>query len=135
MLRDAYELGRLDEGEFEDRLEALHEARTYRDLATLVADVPHELPFLEPVVAPHRDLPSVAGPEAESRLARRGPGRVLRTVLIAYVVALVLSGAGAGVWMVGPLLVMVALVVAAIRLLSWAVREVRDEGDHAARSR
>jgi len=101
VLRSAFQEGRLDPMEFEERLEHLHVARTYRDLGALVTDVPHALPFLPPVTAPGT-LPVAA--EAPVRVQRRHRTHVLRTVLLVYAAVLFI---GTAPWMVRPMLLMV----------------------------
>lgn len=105
VLRSAFQDGRLDPTEFEERLERLHVARTYRDLGTLVTDVPHSLPFLPPVTAPGA-LPVVQEVPADVQRRRRLP--VLRTLLLVYLAVLVI---GTAPWMMRPVLLMVVAFV------------------------
>ena len=43
-LREAYAEGRLEPDEFNDRLDQAHAAKTFADLRTLTADLPHDPP-------------------------------------------------------------------------------------------
>lgn len=116
VLRRAYEDGRLDGVEFAERLEALHAAKTYADLEPLVRDVPHSLPFLDPVIAPGDKVEQQRGARVPaSRAPRRGPGAVLRTVLIVYLIVLVIS---ATPWFLRPMMLLVAVVTGGVLLLA-----------------
>ena len=77
-LRDSFAEGRLDDGEFDERMRAALVARTHQDLDTLLADLP-----AEPV--------STAAPSARTAAARR-PGR--------FAIALKSSVRRAGRWRV-----------------------------------
>ncbi|MBY8878061.1 DUF1707 and DUF4190 domain-containing protein [Actinacidiphila acidipaludis] len=54
VLKDAFAEGRLTQGEYEERIERLYRARTYRELDVLVSDVPRPMPFRPPVTGSSR---------------------------------------------------------------------------------
>jgi len=105
LLSKHYEDGRLDQAEFNQRLDQAMKARTYKDLSGLFADLP---PAGEPE-GPH-------GPDAPSRLRL---GRSNHRILFLVLVAVVAAVAGhALVWAVTPwfwIAVACVIIVVAIR--------------------
>ena len=94
-----YTEGRLDQEEFDQRLNQAMAAKTYRDLAGLLQDLPQA------------DAPVV--PAAPVRRRRgTGLGKLILIVLIAIVLV---SAAHAGTWMLGPVL-WIALICAIVVL-------------------
>ena len=94
-----YTEGRLDQEEFDQRLNQAMAAKTYRDLAGLLQDLPQA------------DAPVV--PAAPVRRRRRtGLGKLILIVLIAIVLV---SAAHAVTWMLGPVL-WIALICAIVVL-------------------
>ncbi|MGW2774646.1 DUF1707 SHOCT-like domain-containing protein [Streptomyces olivaceoviridis] len=69
ILRDALAEGRLDMGEFDERLEAAYKARTYGELAPLIRDLP-----VPGAVAPALAVSFVKSPVAEGGWAGRITG-------------------------------------------------------------
>ena len=51
-LREAFAEGRITQSELEDRLDQVHAARTYGELAPITADLPASAPALPPSQAP-----------------------------------------------------------------------------------
>jgi hypothetical protein len=78
LLRTAYDDGRLTVVELEERLERVHEARTYRDLEALVVDLPYDHSFLRAYV----ELP--AQPRVEELTPNPAGVRVLRVVALVF---------------------------------------------------
>lgn len=84
-----YTEGRLDQEEFDQRLNQAMAAKTYRDLAGLLQDLPQG------------DLPVVPAAPVRPRRRRTGLGKLILIVLIAIVLV---SAAHAVTWMLGPVL-------------------------------
>ena len=89
-LKDALNEGRLDIGEYDERLQKTYAAKTYADLDALLADLPSTVPHQQSQVAPYRQAagpPQPVAPEQQRSnhpLAWIGPygGVVLVCVLI-----------------------------------------------------
>jgi hypothetical protein len=82
VLKAAFAEGRLDQGELSDRLGRAHAARTYDDLAVLVADLPigpfgtlpqAPLPMPPPMARPRMAPPPIAPPLLPPVLPAAGP--------------------------------------------------------------
>jgi hypothetical protein len=91
-LREHYALGRLDQGELEERINDALSAKTFGDLRQVMIDLP------EPAPAPARAAPDywpMAGPAPHrvSQYRRRGP-RLFPLLMIGFVVAFLASGGG-----------------------------------------
>jgi len=103
-LREHYAQGRLTADELDERLTAAFNAKTYGDLRTVMADLPEPETVGAPGAANPTEAPWGAAPGgwpsppwyAGGRpvvFYRRGP-RILPLVLIAFIVAIALHGAG-----------------------------------------
>jgi hypothetical protein len=82
LLRTAYDDGRLTVVELEERLERVHEARTYRDLEALVVDLPYDHSFLRAYVGLPDQRP--AQPRVEEVTPNPAGVRVLRVVALVF---------------------------------------------------
>jgi hypothetical protein len=89
LLRTAYDDGRLTVVELEERLERVHEARTYRDLEALVVDLPYDHSFLRAYVGLPDQRP--AQPRVEEVTPNPAGVRVLRVVALVFMGLLGLS--------------------------------------------
>jgi hypothetical protein len=108
-LREALDQGRLDLGEYDDRLKLAYAARTYGELDTLLHDLPAVVPAERARVA--TTPPGQSGPATVPGQRRRIPGWLLATwgswlttSLICLVVWLATSPGGYPwpVWVAGP---------------------------------
>jgi Domain of unknown function (DUF1707) len=93
-----FSAGRLDEQEFNDRLDRVMGATTYRNLSGVLHDLPG-------AVLPRPVRPQLPAPSPRPRRPRpRGGHGVLRVVLIALLVLFVAASARAVAWVFAPVL-------------------------------
>lgn len=52
VLKDAFTEGRLHQGEYEERIGRVYQARTYRELDVLTGDIPRPMPMVPPTFRP-----------------------------------------------------------------------------------
>jgi hypothetical protein len=89
LLRTAYNDGRLTLVEFEDRLERVHESRTYRDLEAILVDLPYDHSFLRAYAGLPDQRP--AQPRVEELAPNPTGVRALRVVAMVFVTLLGLA--------------------------------------------
>jgi hypothetical protein len=103
-----YSEGRLDEGEFSQRLDHVMAATTYRDLTGVLQD----LPPLWPVPRSDR-RPRPASGSDRVRRPSRVPGAGLKLALLAFLLILVVSVSHIAYWALAPF-VWICLIVALV---------------------
>jgi uncharacterized protein DUF1707 len=104
-----YSEGRLDEGEFTQRLDQVMAATTYRDLSGVLQDLPPMRP------APRSDRHAGRADRADradrARNSRHAPGAGLKLALLAFLVILVIGVSHIVIWALAPV-VWICLIVA-----------------------
>jgi hypothetical protein len=104
-----YSEGRLDEGEFSQRLDHVMTATTYRDLSGVLQD----LPPLWPVPRSDRRARRADRSESSDRARRpsRAPGAGLKLALLIFLLILVVAVSHIAYWAIAPF-VWICLIVA-----------------------
>lgn len=92
-LKQALDQGRLDLGEYDERVQRAYSAKTYGDLEGLLADLPGTVPVEKAQVEPHR---SAKSPEPQHRGRSGLPG--ILGVFVVCVVIWAMSSLGSGEW-------------------------------------
>ena len=86
VLRAAFTEGRLDQDELDDRVGRAYAARTYRDLWTLVADLPAG-PLPCPVGLPYQQAGPAVPPSAEPDTSWHSAAALVITALVIFTLA------------------------------------------------
>jgi hypothetical protein len=133
-LREHYAAGRLSLDEFQDRLDAIYRAQTARELGMVTDSLPHEGVVIPPG-APWNSSPGgypINVAEVRAPMARAGRRIMLAfgvvtagslLVLTVLITAFMVHGGLLGV-MVGALLAILAVGVAAVGALAWLARRL-----------
>jgi hypothetical protein len=133
-LREHYAAGRLTLDEFQDRLDAVFRAQTVRELGMVTDSLPHA-PLVTPTGAPRGGFPG--GYPLDVAAMRAAMARAGRRIMLAFgvvtagsllvltllITAFMVHGGLLGV-VVGALLAMLAVGVAAVGALVWLARRL-----------
>ena len=133
-LREHYATGRLSLGEFQDRLDAVYRAQTARELGMVTDSLPREGVVIPPGTPPGSYPGGYPLNVAEMRAAMARAGRRIMLafgvvtagsllVLALLITALMVHGGLLGV-VVGALLAIIAVGVAAMGALAWLARRL-----------